>query len=78
MDGMQSLKIRSELGERTYNRDRGGQMAMPDKDARTAIREGVAVPASVAGPTAHLRGGYTCGHCGRRNFFRRCGKCEET
>lgn len=77
MDGMQSLQVNSERGLRTYGRGRGGQMSMPERDARTAIREGVAIPASVAGPTAHLQVGYTCAHCGRRNWFRRCGKCKE-
>lgn len=77
MDGMQSLQINSEYGLRTYNRSRGGQMSMPEKDARTAIREGVAVAANIAGPTAHIAGGYTCVRCGRRNWFRRCGKCGE-
>lgn len=77
MDGMQSLKLRSEFGSRTYARDRDGTMSLPQADARTAIREGVAVRANVAGPTAHLRG-FTCPACGRRNFFRRCGRCGTT
>lgn len=77
MDGMQSLKLQTVYGrDRTYARGRDGTMTMSQADARTAIREGVAVPASAAGPTAHLRG-FTCSHCGRRNFFRRCGSCGE-
>lgn len=76
MDGMQGLEINSERGKRTYYRGRGGQMSMPEADARTAIREGVAVAANIAGPTAHIGGGFTC-TCGRRNWFRRCGKCGE-
>lgn len=77
MDGMQALEVNSEFGKRTYHRGRGGQMAMPEKDARTAIREGVAVAANAAGPTAHLAVGFVCVRCGRRNWFRRCGKCGE-
>lgn len=74
MDGMQSLKMRSIEGERVYARDRDGTMTVSEADARTAIREGVAIPANAAGPTAHLRGGFEC-TCGRRNYFRHCGHC---
>lgn len=76
IDGMQSLKLRSEFGSRTYARNPNGTMTLSDADARTAIREGVAFAANTAGPTAHLPG-FTCGRCGRRNFFRRCGACGE-
>jgi len=76
MDGMQSLQIESEFRRRTYARDRDGTMNVSNRDARTAIREGVAVIANTAGPTAHIRGGFAC-PCGRRNYFRICGHCGQ-
>jgi len=76
-DGARSLQLNSERGLRTYNQAADGTMTVPDSDARRLIREGVAVPAGAAGPTAHIRGGYTCAGCGRRNYFARCGKCGE-
>lgn len=76
MDGMQSLQIASEFRQRTYARDHDGTMTVSEADARTAIREGVAVPANAAGPTAHIRGGFIC-PCGRRNYFRHCGGCGQ-
>lgn len=75
MDGMQSLKIGSEYGRsRTYARNHDGTMSLSEADARAAIREGVAIPANAAGPTAHIRG-FICPACERRNFFRHCGGC---
>lgn len=75
MDGAYSLQINSEYGLRTYNKRRDGTMEVPQADAHRLVREGVAVPAGVAGPTAHLPGGYACPSCGRRNWFRTCGAC---
>jgi hypothetical protein len=77
IDGAQSLQINSERGLRTYNRHADGGMYVPDRDARVLIAEGVAFPANAAGPTAHIRGGFTCVSCGRRNYFRRCAACGE-
>ena len=73
MDGMQSLKFGDHGPE--FLRQRDGTMTVPQAYARAAIREGVAVPANAAGPTAHLPGGFVCPTCGRRNYFRACGRC---
>jgi hypothetical protein len=78
IDGARSLQINSERGLRTYNQHPDGGMYVPDRDARIMIKEGVAFPANAAGPTAHITGGFTCPQCGRRNYFRRCGRCEES
>jgi hypothetical protein len=76
LDGAYSLQINSERGLRTYNKRRDGTMNVPESEARIMLREGVAVPAGAAGPTAHIRGGFIC-PCGRRNYFRRCGGCGQ-
>lgn len=76
MDAAKSVQIESERGLRTYRRKADGSMDVPERDARIMRREGMAVPASMAGATAHLPGGFTC-VCGRRNYFRRCGACGE-
>jgi len=77
LDGAYSLQINSERGLRTYDKRRDGTMEVPQSDARTMVREGVAVPANTAGPTAHIKAGFTCERCGRRNWFRKCGHCGQ-
>jgi hypothetical protein len=77
IDAAKSLQVESERGTRTYRRRPDGSMDVPEHDARIMRAEGMAVPAGIAGPTAHLRG-FDCVHCGRRNYFRRCGSCGET
>ena len=73
---IQTVQVQSEAGIRTYDKRADGSVHVPDRDARILRAEGLAVPASVAGATAHLRG-FIC-VCGRRNYFRRCGACGET
>lgn len=77
LDGAYSVQVESQAGLRTYNKRRDGSIEVPQRDAKALIREGLATAANTAGPTAHLPGGYTCGACGRRNWFRRCGGCGE-
>lgn len=76
LDGAYSVQVEGQYGTRTYNKRRDGSIHVPDRDARALRREGLAVPAGVAGPTASIPGGYTC-PCGRRNYFRKCGHCGQ-
>jgi hypothetical protein len=76
LDGAYSVQVQGQYGLRTYNKRRDGTINVPEHDARALRREGLAVPATAAGPTAHLSG-YVC-PCGRRNYFRRCGSCGST
>lgn len=77
LDGAYSVEVQgTHTGTRTYRKGRDGTITTSERDARSLIREGLAVPAGAAGPTAHIRGGFTC-VCGRRNYFRRCGACGE-
>lgn len=75
LDGAYSVQVEGQFSTRTYNKRRDGTIEVPERDARALRREGLAVPAGAAGPTAHLPGGFTCPTCGRRNYFRRCGGC---
>lgn len=77
VDAAKSVQIESERGLRTYRRRPDGSMEVPERDARIMRAQGMATPAGIAGPTAHLRG-YECVPCGRRNYFRRCGACGES
>ncbi len=71
------VEVAGQHGLRTYRKGRDGTIDAPETDARALIREGLAVAAGVAGPTAHIRGGFVCEGCGRRNYFRRCGGCGQ-
>lgn len=78
LDGAYSVQVQgTHTGTRTYAKGRDGTITTSERDARALIREGLAVPATAGGPTAHLRGGFTCPGCGRRNYFRRCGGCGQ-
>lgn len=75
LDGAYSVQVQgTRTGTRTYRKGRDGTITTSERDGRALIREGLAVPANAAGPTAHIAGGFTCA-CGRRNYFRRCGAC---
>jgi hypothetical protein len=77
LDGARALQVQ---GARTglvatYRKRRDGTMLVDSKQhAKTLIAEGLATPATAAGPSAHLRG-YHCPDCGRRNYFKTCGAC---
>jgi len=76
LDGAYSVQVQgTHTGTRTYDKRRDGTILTSERDAKALIREGLAVPANTAGPTAHLKVGYICPACGRRNYFRRCGGC---
>lgn len=76
LDGAYRVEVEGQRGLRTYRKGRDGTITTTEADARSLIREGLAVRAGAAGPTAHITGGYVC-ECGRRNYFRRCGKCGQ-
>lgn len=77
LDGAYSVQVQgTHTGTRTYNKGRDGTITTSERDAKSLIREGLAVPANAAGPTAHIPGGFTC-PCGRRNYFRICGSCGQ-
>lgn len=76
LDGAYRVEVAGQRGTRVYHKGRDGTITTSETDARALIREGLAVPAGTAGPTAHIAGGYVC-ECGRRNYFRRCGRCGQ-
>lgn len=76
LDGARALQVQGVHTGRvaTYRKNADGTLHVGDAaHAKTLIREGLAVPATAAGPSAHLRG-YRC-PCGRRNYFKTCGAC---
>lgn len=78
LDGAKALQVegaRTGLVS-TYRKHGDGTVHVESKaHAKTLIAEGLAVPATAAGPSAHLRG-YICPlPCGRRNYFKTCGSC---
>lgn len=79
MDGMNKVEVVGNLtGKRTYRKDRAGVINVESRsDRKDLIAEGLAVMATAAGPSAHLPG-FTCGGCGRRNYFKTCGGCGST
>lgn len=76
LDGAYSVEIVGNLtGKRTYHKGRDGTIRVEAQDdVRALRREGLAVPASATGPVFHLPG-FQCTGCGRRNYFRACGRC---
>jgi len=78
LDGARALQVEgAHTGRVTnYPKHADGTLHVGNRQhARALIAEGLVVPASAAGPTAHLRG-YVCPNCGRRNYFTTCGSCE--
>lgn len=76
MDGARALEVEGVRGGGVtrYNRRTDGTMHVTNKaHAKALLAEGVVIPASAGGPSAHLRG-YAC-QCGRRNYFTTCGSC---
>jgi hypothetical protein len=75
LDGAYKVEVAGTLtGSRTYRKQRDGTIHVESQaDRRALVREGLAVPASATGPVAHIPG-YRCS-CGRRNYFRSCGRC---
>lgn len=76
LDGAYSVEVAGTLsGARRYRKQRDGTIHVEDRgDAKALLAEGLVVRAAATGPVAHLRG-WRCGSCGRRNYFRTCGKC---
>lgn len=75
-DGARALQVEgARTGHTTtYRQQRDGTMHVGNRNhAKAMIAEGLAVPATAAGPSAHLRG-WIC-PCGRRNYFKTCGSC---
>jgi len=76
LDGARSLEVQGAYTGRVarYDKRGDGTLHVGDRQhAKALVAEGLAVPASAAGPTAHLRG-FVC-PCGRRNHFKTCGSC---
>lgn len=76
LDGARALQVEGARTGRvsTYRKHTDGTVHVENKaHAKTLIAEGLAVAATAAGPSAHLRG-YCC-PCGRRNYFKTCGAC---
>lgn len=65
------VEIDSSATGKRYN-FRKGIADVPDRDAKTILREGGFLP-SLSG-TAHSAGGFAC-KCGFRPFFRTCSRC---
>jgi hypothetical protein len=77
LDGASEVQVEGQAGLRRYPKDvRTGTITVTERDARSLLREGLAVPAGAAGPTAHLRG-FVCPTCARRNYFKTCGHCGD-
>lgn len=77
LDGARALQVEGARTGRvsTYRKHADGTVHVDNKaHAKTLVAEGLAVPASAAGPSAHLRG-FECSGCGRRNYFKTCGAC---
>lgn len=76
LDGAYKVEVVGNLsGKRTYRKDRRGAIEVESRsDQKALIAEGLAFPAAVAGPSAHLPG-FQCVDCGRRNYFKTCGNC---
>jgi hypothetical protein len=76
LDGARALEVEGARTGRvaSYRKRADGTIHVESKThAKALLREGLAVPATTAGPSAHLRG-YLCS-CGRRNYFKTCGAC---
>ena len=65
LEGAYSVQVESQRGTRTYPKRRDGSIEVPERDARALLREGLATPGNLAGPTVDMAGGYTCRGCGR-------------
>jgi len=76
--GLRSVKITTERGEKVYNAGKDGLIHVDNpKHARQMKHEGLGV-ASTAGAIQNFKAvGYTCKSCGFGSFFKKCGKCGE-
>lgn len=75
LDGAYRVEYEDTRGVRSYPKGRDGTINVGSNQvARELIKEGLAFLASATGPVAHLPG-WRCTACGRRNYYRACGRC---
>jgi hypothetical protein len=62
-------------GVTRYTAGADGTVTVTDRKHEKALRELGAFPANLGGPTG---GGFQCGSCGFRTYFRVCSRCGGT